>query len=212
VKPLVRPIAALFVRADSIYKTLPGVDCYDEARDARTWPGGCPAVAHPPCRTWGCLKAFATKAPPHEHALGPWAVEQVRRWGGILEHPKGSTLFGECGCAVPGGLPDEWGGMTLLVDQWNWGHKARKATLLYVVGTRDFPPVPKRDGKPTHCVGRPGGRRKPDQIPCCTHEDREKTPPAFAAWLVELVRKCKMPNNGLGGKTAIDTKTEAANG
>ena len=47
------PVVVLFVRADSIYKTLPGVECYDEARDARTWPGGCPVVAHPPCRTWG---------------------------------------------------------------------------------------------------------------------------------------------------------------
>jgi hypothetical protein len=34
------PVAALFVRADSIYKTLPGVDAWDEARDARQWPAG----------------------------------------------------------------------------------------------------------------------------------------------------------------------------
>jgi len=128
----VDPVVVLFVRADSIYKTLPGVECYDEARDARTWPGGCPVVAHPPCRTWGCLKHFATAAPAHEHALGPWAIDKVRRWGGVLEHPKGSTLFRECGCALPGGLPDEWGGITLEVDQFHWGHKARKRTLLYV--------------------------------------------------------------------------------
>jgi hypothetical protein len=201
-------LVVLFVRADSIYKTLPGVECYDEARDARTWPGGCPVVAHPPCRTWGCLKAFATKAPPHEHALGPWAVEQVRRWGGVLEHPKGSTLFRECGCPVPFGLPDQWGGQTIEVDQWAWGHKARKATLLYIVGlptNAAWLETPKRDGRPTHCVGRPGGPRKPGQIPCCTHEDRERTPPAFAAWLVELARRCSKHNAEGHGRAVART-------
>lgn len=43
-----RTVAALFVRADSIYKTMPDVDAWDIERDARRWPGGCPVVAHPP--------------------------------------------------------------------------------------------------------------------------------------------------------------------
>ena len=30
-------VAALFVRADSHYKTIPGVECYDMERDARTY-------------------------------------------------------------------------------------------------------------------------------------------------------------------------------
>lgn len=30
-------MAALFVRADSIYKTLPGVDAWDEAPDLARW-------------------------------------------------------------------------------------------------------------------------------------------------------------------------------
>ena len=50
------PVAAMFVRADSVYKTIPGVDCWDIDRDARLWPGGCPVVAHPPCRAWGRLR------------------------------------------------------------------------------------------------------------------------------------------------------------
>jgi len=193
-------VVVLFVRADSIYKTLPGVECYDEARDARTWPGGCPVVAHPPCRTWGSLKHFATAAPAHEHALGPWAIDQVRRCGGVLEHPKGSTLFRECGCALPGGLPDEWGGMTLEVDQFHWGHKARKRTLLYVVGTRDIPTMPRRAGKPTHVVDRPGRARKAERpnsaglLPWVSHKECEATPPAFAEWLVELARRCSKHN------------------
>lgn len=47
-----RDVAALFCRADSHYKALPAVDVWDEARDARCWPGGAPLVAHPPCRRW----------------------------------------------------------------------------------------------------------------------------------------------------------------
>ena len=37
-------IAALFVRADSIYKQLPGVDAWDAERDGLRWPVGVPAV------------------------------------------------------------------------------------------------------------------------------------------------------------------------
>jgi len=193
---MVIPVAVLFAREDSIYKTLSGTDVYDEPRDARTFTGGCPIVAHPPCRTWGCLKAFATAAPAHEHALGPWAIDQVRRNGGVLEHPRGSTLFRECGI-VPGGLPDEWGGITIEVDQFHWGHKARKRTLLYIVGTRNLPPIPHRPGKPTHVIDRPGRARKAERpnsaglLPWVSHREREATPPAFAEWLVEVARRCK---------------------
>lgn len=185
-------IAALFVRKDSIYKMLPDVDCYDIDRDALTFPGGMPVVAHPPCRTWGHLKAFATKAPAGEHELGPWAVEQVRKWGGVLEHPKGSGLFAFCGCPLPGGRRDTFGGWTIEVDQFNWGHKARKRTWLYIVGhpCSYLPPATYRLGTPTHCIGRPGGPRKPDQIPCVQHWEREATPPDFARWLVEVARRC----------------------
>ena len=187
-----RTVAALFVMADSIYKTLPGVECYDAERDALTFKGGCPVVAHPPCRTWGHLKAFATKAPKGEHALGPWAVEAVRRCGGVLEHPKGSGLFRACGCPKPGDPPDKWGGWTLEVDQFHFGHKARKRTLLYIVGTKRVPPIPCREGEPTHVVDRNARARitGSDKRPWITHKEREATPVAFARWLVKLARSC----------------------
>jgi hypothetical protein len=193
----------LFVRADSIYKTLPGVECYDAARDALTWPGGCPVVAHPPCRTWGSLKHLA-KAPAHEHALAVWAVAQVRHWGGVLEHPARSTLFRECGCALPDGLPDDAGGFTLEVDQFHWGHLASKPTCLYVVGCdrADVPAMPHRDGEPERLIC-PYARAKkirkgdPGWKPSLHHAARERTPPAFAQWLVELARRCSKHNAGI---------------
>ena len=183
------PVVVLFVRADSIYNPLPGMECYDEARDALTWPGGCPVVAHPPCRTWGNLRHRVPKR-PQEHALGPWAVEQVRRCGGVLEHPAGSVLFEECGCGEPGDC-----GFVMKVDQFHWGHRAAKPTRLYVVGCTpaDVPAMPHREGEPTHCITQGHGVRIghplfKSRVP---QWEREATPPAFAAWLVELARLCK---------------------
>ena len=64
------PVAVLFARADSIYKSMPGCDVYDIERDARTWPGGAPVVAHPPCRSWGKF-AHMAKPRPGERELAP---------------------------------------------------------------------------------------------------------------------------------------------
>lgn len=182
-----RTVAVLFARADSVYKTLAGCDVWDIERDARNWPGGTPVVAHPPCRSWGRLRQFA-KPRPDEKALGPWAVEQVRRFGGVLEHPAESTLFAHCGMPRPGQFPDDFGGWTMEVQQFHWGHRAEKATWLYVVGADpdEIPAVPHREGRPTHCV-RP--TKSYPRLPSITKAEREHTPPALAQWLVELARR-----------------------
>lgn len=52
-------VAALYVRRDSPYKALPDVECYDVDRDARSYAGPWPVVAHPPCRAWGRLRHMA---------------------------------------------------------------------------------------------------------------------------------------------------------
>ncbi len=46
-------VSVLFARSDSIYKTLDGCDVWDIERNALSWPGGNPVVAHPPCQRWG---------------------------------------------------------------------------------------------------------------------------------------------------------------
>jgi hypothetical protein len=195
-------IAALFVRSDSIYKSLPGVDCWDAERNALNWPGGCPVVAHPPCRGWGTLRAFA-KATEEEKALGPWAVQQVRRWGGALEHPARSSLWKYCDLPRPGDL-DSVGGFTIDLDQFWFGHRAQKRTWVYVCGCRpmDIPAWPIRLGKAPRVVTNLPGLRKGmrgfrTEI---TKRERDASPPAFAVWLVELARKCRNVSATCGRK------------
>lgn len=46
-------VAALYVERGGCYWDQPGVDPWDEARDARLYDGPWPVVAHPPCQRWG---------------------------------------------------------------------------------------------------------------------------------------------------------------
>lgn len=186
--------AALFVRADSFYKTMPGVDAWDEARDARRWPGGMPVVAHPPCAQWGMLRQFAN-VNLDVKALAVQAVQAVRVSGGVLEHPAKSTLWATCGLPAPGRAPDAFGGWTAEIRQCDWGHKAEKRTWLYIVGCHpdEIPEMPAR-GEPTHYIKRnsKGYRPSAQSLPHVTKAEREHTPPALAEWLVELARRCRV--------------------
>lgn len=184
-------VAVLFARADSHYKALPDCDVWDAQRDARRWPGGCPVVAHPPCRAWGQLRSWAKPA-PGEIELAPWAVEQVRRWTGVLEHPARSMLWPTVGLPEPGEI-DFAGGWTLVVDQFWWGHRARKRTRLYIVGCapRDIPAMPLTLGDAPCTLGLYSRRDRARCRPSISKPEREHTPPELARWLVELAARCK---------------------
>lgn len=179
-------VAVLFARADSTYKGMPSVEVYDMERDARTYDGPWPVVAHPPCRAWGRLRTFANPR-PDERNLARLAVALVREFGGVLEHPAGSTLWTAQALPRPGER-DAYGGWTLAAPQFWWGHKAEKATWFYVVGCEpgDMPEMPLALGEPTHVVQT---NKRGDQRPHITKAEREHTPPALAAWLVELARR-----------------------
>jgi len=185
-----RQVAILFVQPDSIYKTLLGCDCYDKDRDARTFPEDMPVVTHPPCRLWGRLKCFST-AGPKEKELAIWSIEQVRRCGGVLEHPAFSDLWLNGRLPRVDGLPDEYGGYTIQVDQFHWGHKAQKRTWLYICGVarNHLPGPPTREGKPTHTVTT--SRRIGERLPEMKKPERAATPVDFAKWLVDVARRTK---------------------
>lgn len=98
-------VAVLFARRDSVYKTLPNCDVWDIDRDARLWLGGSPVVAHPPCRAWGRLRQFANPR-PDEKELAIYAIDMVRKWRGVVEHPAGSSLWPHLGLPAPGKKDD----------------------------------------------------------------------------------------------------------
>ena len=186
---------ALYVDLDrGPYVDLLGAaNCWGVERDAKTYAGPGPVVAHPPCGPWGSLRKFCTKQDPE---CGPRAVEQVRAFGGVLEHPQGSLLWRRCGLprpfrSVPTFAPREW---SLSVQQVDWGHPTVKPTWLLFVGVdpRSLPPMPP-PGTPTHCLSgsaKPGDRGYTGR-PVLWSRDAHLTPPAFARWLVDAASSAK---------------------
>lgn len=183
-------VAVLFARVDSIYKTLPDLDVWDIERDARNYRGSLPVVAHPPCRAWGRLRQMA-KPREDEKDLAIFTIAQVRRVGGVLEHPDASSLWRTAGLPRPG-QRDTFGGWTLPVHQFWFGHRARKATWLYIVGIEPqaIPAIPLVLGEAPMVIGLWSGR---DRLTCrkgVLKIEREATPQAFAEWLTTLARAC----------------------
>ncbi len=135
-------IAALYVEPAGVYATHPGVDPWDEARDARSYAGPWPVVAHPPCQRWGRFWHGSTRK-PHQFKLGDddgcfaAALAAVRNWGGVLEHPADSHAWDAFGLRKPQRNGHGWvqaddhGGWTCYVEQGHYGHISRKGTWLY---------------------------------------------------------------------------------
>lgn len=177
-------MAALYVDPRGPYPKLLGPEmCWDEERDARTYAGPWPVVAHPPCGPWGRLKFLNKHQDP---TCGPAAVECVRAFGGVLEHPQDSSLWKHCGLPKPGDLPDAWNGFTVEVNQVDWGHRCKKATWLYCVGLRRTDVVRgiRRGASPTHRIT--NGSRGPTWLPRVPALEARLSPPAFAEWLISL--------------------------
>jgi hypothetical protein len=134
-------IAALFVETNGCYFNLAGVDPWDINRDARQYAGPYPVVAHPPCQRWGRFWHGSTRK-PHQYKLGDdegcfaAALDAVRAWGGVLEHPADSHAWKRFGI-VPPVRHAGWRsagdliGWTCYVEQGHYGHMSRKPTWLY---------------------------------------------------------------------------------
>jgi len=162
----------LFTAPKSPYPAL-GVECFDRDRDARTFTGSAPVVAHPPCRAWGPL-AHMAKPRHDERELGIFALATVRMNGGVLEHPAGSKLFDVI--SLRPGARCRAGGWILPIWQSWFGHVARKSTWLYICGIepRDVPRMPLLLGD------------VPGRVESQHSADRELTPPELARWLLDL--------------------------
>jgi hypothetical protein len=200
--------AALYVDKNGIYPKLLGPElCWDETRDARTYDGPWPVIAHPPCGAW-CKQRRQYKRDDADCALV--ALRQVREFGGVLEHPAGSkfweavNLWQVNGMPYPGEPPDSFGGFTIEVEQVEWGHVARKRTWLYIAGVSQdrviqFLGLRPHEGKaPTHWLsgGRTPSSRQGSPVPpgikVCSAQQRRRTPVAFAEWLISLAEQANV--------------------
>jgi len=201
----VRIVAALYVEADGCYAGLPGVDAWDEARDARLYAGPHPVVAHPPCQRWGKYYSGGPAWRGEPKLLGDdggcfaAALASVRQWGGVLEHPAQSLAWRAHGLIAPppggGWVVADWtGGWTCQIDQGAYGHQAQKPTWLYAVGA-DLPSL--RWGRsqpaiPAHRSERWRARAAKDGI-CVllSRRDRLATPPEFRDLLLGVARTAR---------------------
>lgn len=92
-------VAALFVDGQGVYAGLPNVDPWPVERDARTYAGPHPVVAHPPCERWGSWAEVNPNPKARRRVVGDdggcfeAALASVRRFGGVIEHPRGSRAW-----------------------------------------------------------------------------------------------------------------------
>jgi hypothetical protein len=139
-------IAALYVETNGVYFGLDGVDPWDVRRDARLYDGPHPVVAHPPCSRWCRLAGLVEARWGHKRGddggCFASALANVRRVGGVLEHPAWSDAWPAFDLPVPmrggGWQRGMCGGWSCHVEQSRYGHRAKKATWLYAFGA-DLP-------------------------------------------------------------------------
>lgn len=130
-------VAALYVDPHGVYANLDDVEVWDEARDARLYAGPWPVVAHPPCNRWVSYGSREKRG--EDGGCFEAALESVRTYGGVLEHPARSQAWHLYGLPTPtrGGWrrrlegDDGW---VIELDQHAYGFPTRKLTWLYCVG------------------------------------------------------------------------------
>lgn len=178
-------IPVLFVHPRSNYKKLDFFDCYDEKRNALNYTGSSAVIAHPPCRKFSRLRGLSC-APDSEKQLAYFALDLVRKNGGVLEHPADSLLWKEKQVVKPGTY-DEYGGFTICIDQSWFGYYTQKRTMLYIVGI-------KMKDLPDYSFNRDINRKFQNLTP----KQRSETTTDLCMFLAEIVRRIKMPVAGYG--------------
>lgn len=186
-------IAALYVDLMGPYPSIPNVECWDRKRCAQFYDGPFPIIAHPPCGPWSALRHLSNELTGY---LAPIAVNQVRKFGGVLEHPAHSKLFDYCGLPPPMKF-DSYGGFTIEINQCDFGHVARKRTWLYFSGLTwdSLEPFPEAKKPIAWCCGNYNNSQKRSLVPpgirVATPIERRLTPKPLAKWLVNIVQKIR---------------------
>lgn len=193
-------VAALFVETGGCYFGIKGVDPHDVTRDARKFRGPGPVIAHPPCARWGRLWWVGGRRKGDDDGHFLFALSAVRLYGGVLEHPEGSSAWPAHGLLAPprsgGWVPaGDMMGWTCCVEQGHYGHRARKATWLYLCFKGGIPPLELKWGRSTPAPSvnskpqapRPG--RRASRTGICQRMSRRQrlaTPPEFRDVMIAL--------------------------
>lgn len=189
-------IAALFVEKDGCYFGVDWVDPWDKERDARFYTGPWPVVAHPPCERWGKMAKVnyarwggSHNRPGNDGGCFEFALNAVRKYGGVLEHPAATYAWEKFSLPRPKSIG--WqrcvdGGWVCEVWQSAYGHRASKATWLYYSGR--LPPNQLRWERPVgKCqVGFQDQRGKARNKPTLGRKEAKATPSEFRDALLAL--------------------------
>lgn len=168
-------ISVLCAKKNSLYKTIPGIDVWDEDRDAYFFTGSNPVITHAPCAQWSVMKGFAHDK-PDEKELAFFCLKNVIRNGGIFEHPAGSTFFKEAGIEKN----------IYSVDQVWWGFPARKRTYLFFHKCKPLP-FPILNQLPTKVVAPVRGKKMYGMH--LKKSERSTTVLPFANWMIESINQ-----------------------
>ncbi len=181
-------VAALYVYRGGIYADVPGVEIYDEGWDARAYRGPHPVVAHPPCKRWSLMSNCRNMRDGQDRGCFKAALFDVRRFGGVLEHPAHSLAWEWFDLPKPAKegwvrcLTDE--GWVCEVDQRWYGHEANKPTWLYCVSAEEPGElIWGRAPRGEKTVGRSWGQGR--------DHGRSGTPPIFRDVLLKLARNSR---------------------
>jgi len=191
-------IAALYVQTNGCYFGLPDVDPWDVKRDARLYAGPWPVVAHPPCSRW-CQLAYMNQK-RYGHRVGDdggcfeRALDAVRTWGGVLEHPAFSYAWPHFHLPEPtaaGWRRDIEGGWVCQVSQAAYGHRAIKLTWLYYRGDVAPPAlrwsVPEPTAQVSFCKNHGNS-----SLPRLSKKAAAATPAAFRDLLIGIARGARV--------------------
>lgn len=166
-------ISVLCTSKNSIYNEL-GLETYDQKRDARTYNGSGPIIAHPPCRAWSAHMSHFAKPLPGEKSLALFCLRKIAKNGGVLEHPANSKFFEQYN------LHQDIRFKIIEIHQSWFGYPTTKRTWLLMPKHYKIPEYPfslQRQGKEKQIFEN------------MSHNQRSKTTLELAKWLINLVEQ-----------------------
>lgn len=179
-----KSISVLFTQSHSNYDKFTIFDTWDINRNAFLCTSRSPAIYHPPCRLFSRLRKFST-APAKEKKCAFFSLARVRQFGGILEHPRSSTLWKNGNFDLSGQV-DSYGGFLRSVNLSWFGFPCEKKTMLYFVGIKpgSLPPFPMNLQAPTHVIS----SSKQTTLKELSKNQRSSTPVQMIDYFITVIK------------------------